>query len=242
MAKGVSIRFDSYQVTIPKLLKFIKFHEEIKKHHKIILKPNLGSPDSPPTPVEFTEQVLIFCKENNPQAEILIAEGADGISTSDLFKETGYQDLAEKYNIGLVDFNETETQPINNDFLKFDSILYPSILLDSYVISLPFLQQDETTGILGSLENRLGAFPAKHYSGFFSSTKNKIRKWPIHYSIHDILKCKMPDFAIIDASSSGSILAGQPLEMDKQAAQLLKQPWQSIKHLKLVDESFTEKD
>ena len=86
----------------------------------------------------------------------------------------------------------------------------------------------------------LGAFPADYYSGFFSSKKSKIRKHPIKYSIHDILKCKMPDFTIIDASEKGIILAGRPLEMDKQAARLLEKDWKSISHLRLVDETFAE--
>ena len=70
--------------------------------------------------------------------------------------------------------------------------------------------------------------------------KNKIRKWPIKYSIHDILKCKMPNFAIIDASKQGYILAGLPIEIDKQAVKLLGTDWKSVAHLKLVDESFSK--
>ena len=87
----------------------------------------------------------------------------------------------------------------------------------------------------------LGAFPAKYYSGFFSQKKNKIRKWPIKYSIHDILKCKMPNFSIIDASAHGQILAGISIEIDKQAAKLSGKEWKLIPHLKLISESFSQK-
>ena len=52
----------------------------------------------------------------------------------------------------------------------------------------------------------------------------------------------MPDLAIIDASAKGSLLAGQPLEMDKQAARLLGKEWKSIQHLKLLDESFSPRE
>src|SRR3989338_5950877 len=125
--------------------------------------------------------------------------------------------------------------------MKFERIMYPEILLDAFVISLPNLVEDEELGIVGSLSSMIGAFPSSYYKGLFSSKKTKIRKEPIKYAVHDILKCKMPNLAVIDASIKGSILAGQPLEMDKQAAHLLAKDWKSIQYLKLMDETYKEK-
>ena len=85
----------------------------------------------------------------------------------------------------------------------------------------------------------LGAFPSSHYKGFFSRNKNKIRKWPIKYSLHDILRIKIPDFAIIDHSSQGSIMAGLPLELDKQVAKALGKDWRNVPYIKLLDEALT---
>lgn len=245
MVKGVAVRFGSYEETIPKLLRLIKFDNELKRHEKIVLKPNLfmGSKENS-TRVEFVEQVLKFCVENkNPGTEIFIAEGCDSIDTEEAFDELGYRELSEKYGVGLIDLNHAETEVIeNDDFLRFNEIHYPKILKDGFVISLPYLREDNELEMAGSLSNMIGAFPSSKYTGFFSSNKNKIRKWPMKYAIHDILKCKIPEFAIIDASSKGGILAGQPLEMDKQAAKALKHDWKQIGHLKLVDEGFHEKD
>lgn len=243
MAKGISIKFKSYGETIPKLLQLIKFEKELKKHDKIIIKPSLRNSTSLNTSPEFTEAVLKYCLEHkSPDAKVLIAEGSDGEDTTDMFDKTGHRALAESYSVSLIDLNNSEADEIKDgDFLKFEKIMYPKILLDSYVISLPRLSEDEETEMQGSLSNMLGAFPAQHYKGFFSSTKNKIRKWPIKYSIHDILKCKMPEFAIIDASEKGVILAGFPFEMDKQAAKLLDKDFKSISHLRLVGESFVER-
>lgn len=240
MVKGASIKFKSYQESVPKLLEFLKVSEELKKYDKIILKPSLKNHNTS-TPLAFTESILKFCLENkNPATEVFIAEGADGEDTMELFEQFGYQNLAEKYSIGLIDLNNTETETlVNGEFLKFEEINYPKILLNSCIISLPILKEDEETEISDSLSNMLGAFPSQHYAGFFSLKKNKIRKWPIKYSIHDILKCKMPNFAVIDASQRGQIIAGLPLEIDKQAAKLLNVEWKSIPHLKLIDESFS---
>ncbi len=241
MAKGASIKFQSHEETIPKLLSLLNVGSELKKYDKIILKPFLTNDAENSSPSEFIEQVLKFCLENkNPVAEVFIAEGADGADTMELFHSSGFNKLAEKYPISLIDLNNTETEEIQkNNFLKFSTIKYPSILKESFLISLPKLTESGETEFSGALSNMLGAFPSKHYSGFFSNTKNKIRKWHIKYSIHDILRCKMPDFAVIDASEKGAILAGLPLEIDKQAAKFLGKDWRRIPHIKLVDEGFS---
>ena len=242
MVKGASIKFISYEESIPKLLTLLKVPIELKKYDKIILKPYIKNSESYTSPA-FLESVLQFCsKHKNPVAEIFIAEGVDGLETTDLFESIGYQALAEKYSAGLIDLNSAEVEEVfNSEFLKFEKIYYPKILLYNCVISLPVLKEDEETEIVDSLTNMLGAFPAKHYSGFFSQKKNKIRKWPIKYSIHDILKCKMPNFSIIDASAHGQILAGISIEIDKQAAKLSGKEWKLIPHLKLISESFSQK-
>ncbi len=240
MVKGASIKFASYAESVPKLLNFLKVNSELKKYDKIILKPAIKN-EQAFTPIGFVEAVLKYCVDNkNPIAEISIAEGADGFDTTELFQSTGYKALGEKYSIGLIDLNEAEVEEVSNtDFLKFETIKYPKILLESCVISLPVLNEDEETEVSDSLTNMLGAFPSKYYAGFFSTKKNKIKKWPVKYSIHDILKCKMPNFSIIDASSKGQLLAGLPLAVEKQALKLLGKDWRSISHLKLVSETLS---
>ncbi len=242
MAKGVSIKFKSYQETVPRLLDLIKLSQELKKHKKIVLKPNLRNTETRTTPLEFTEVVLAYCLQHkSPDAQILIAEGSDGEETQDMFETKGYQSLAEKYSVGLIDLNTAEVQEIQDgDFLRFEKILYPKLLLESFIISLPILAEDPEVEMQGALANMLGAFPAQYYQGFFSRGKSKIKKWPVKYAIHDILKCKMPDFTIMDASEKGVILAGLPLDMDLQAAKLLGKG-NTITHLRLITESFTPK-
>jgi hypothetical protein len=52
----------------------------------------------------------------------------------------------------------------------------------------------------------------------------------------------MPNFSVIDASKQGHILAGLPLEIDKQAAKIMNLDWKSISHLKLIDEAISSKE
>ncbi|MBU0907288.1 MAG: DUF362 domain-containing protein [Nanoarchaeota archaeon] len=241
--KGASIKFKSYEESVPKLLGILKLQREIKKYDKIVLKVSLTDPLHDSTRKEFVESILKFVLEHkNPVADVFIAEGADGVDTQELFEALGYDALAEKYDVSLIDLNKAEVEVVENyEFLKFDEVYYPKLLLESFVISLPRLRMDEETEIAGVLSNMLGAFPADHYKGFFSRSKNKIRKWPMRYSVHDIIKCKIPDFAIVDAAEQNVILAGLPLEIDKQAAKLLGKEWKEVPYLRLIDESLSEK-
>jgi uncharacterized protein (DUF362 family) len=238
MAKGISIKFKSYDSTVPKILDLIKLDSELKKHKQIVIKPFLRNSEELHTSPEFAESVIKYVLNNkNPDASVFIAEGSDGEDTLEVFEKLGYRELAEKYSVSLIDLNNSEVNSVSDtDFNKHDSIQYPKILLESFVISLPKLADDFELEMVGSLSNMIGAFPSKFYKGFFSSRKNKLNKWPMKYNIADIVKCKAPNLAIIDASEQGSIISGVPLDMDKIAAKLLGKEWKSVSHLKLIDE------
>lgn len=241
MAKGAAIPFKTYKEGLDKLLDLIKLDKELKKHHSIVLKVSLFDEETlPSTKVEFVESVLEYCiKNKNPVASIFIAEGSEGVPTEELFERYGYNKLAEKYEVGLVDLNSAETKTIENEkYKKFQEIKYPELLLNSFVISLPMLDDHPEYGLHGSLANMLGAFPAKYYKGFFSSKKNKMRKYPIKYAIHDILICKMPELAIIDASEKGKIIAGVPMEMDLNAQKLIGLDENDSTYLRTLKETF----
>ncbi len=242
MVKGVAVKFSSYVDTIPKVLRLIKLDEEIKKHERIIIKINLNQENSSKgTKIEFLEPIIQFCVTNkSPGSEIILAEGCDGLETTELFDSLGYTKLAEKYGIGLVDLNQSASVEVQNpEFLRFNSIHYPEILLNSFIITATSLAHDEELLISSSLDTMLGAFPANKYRGFFARTKNKLDNYPIKYQVHDILKCKMPELALIDASEKGLFIAGKPLDMDKQAAKVMGHDWTRIPHIRLVDESFS---
>ena len=240
MVKGVAVRFRNYKETIPKMLEVIKFADVVKNQEKIVLKPDLINGGEYGTPVEFVEEVLKFCVKNkNPGTEIFIAEGCDGFNTGNVFGEQGYQALAEKYGIGLIDLTKTENDEIENDnFLHFNEIFYPKILSESFIISRPIFKEDEKKGFIGALSNMVGAFPSKNYKGFLTSKKNKLNGVPFKYQVHDILRCKMPGFAIADASEQGYILAGQTFEIDRRGVKLFGKNEEEIKYLRLIRESF----
>ena len=90
-----------------------------------MLKPNLAQDSNNSVSADFVEAILKFVQENkNPVTEVFIAEGADGIETEELFESQGYKKLAEKYDVGLIDLNTTETQEvISEEFITIDDFM-----------------------------------------------------------------------------------------------------------------------
>ncbi len=243
MVKGLAVRLKSYDETIPKVFTLIKLQEELKKHKNIVIKVQIvpGQPENS-TKIEFLEPIIQFCvAHKNPGSEIILAEGCNGAETRDLFDEFGFTRLAERYSLGLIDLNESSSVEIQNpEFLRFQSIHYPELLLNSFIITATPVRSHAELGMTASLDTMIGAFPGYKYRGFFSRTKNKLKEHPLKYQIHDILKCKMPDLAVIDAGDYGFIITGKPLDMDKQAAKVLSLDWNNVPHIRLVDESFSQ--
>lgn len=238
VAKGVSVKYTSYAETVPKVLDILKFDQELKKHTSIVLKPVLNTTGNN-TNVAFVEAVLVYClAKKQPQAQIYIAEGSEGAETEELFDAAGYTKLAERYGVSLVDLNTALTEPQQNgEFLKHTTIQVPVLLKDAFVIALPQAGEHPEWDYSGALATMLGAYPARHYRGWFTKQKSKLREFPLRFSIHDMLKCKMPNTAIIDASDKGLLFIGDPFELDKQVAKLYKGDWKHVSHLRLIEEA-----
>jgi len=252
--KGIaSVRFSSYKESVPFVLDKLDVGKVLCKQSKIILKPNLTCNKQPPvtTPVSFVKEVLNYCLDYS-KGKILIAEGSGGSNTGDCYRDLGYLDLAKKYSIKLIDLNEEEVVvKKSSSFKKFRYIYFPKVLDDSFLISLPVLKEHGEAKVTISLKNMLGCFPKEEYKGekYEGSWKAKMHQWLIDYSIHDILVCKFPDLAIVDASTGqiggevwgtpkkfGLILAGDPLGVDKEGAEILGKNWRKIKHISWANE------
>jgi len=252
--KGIaSVRFSSYEESVPSVLDKLDAGKVLRKQSKIILKPNLTCNKQPPvtTPVSFVKEVLNYCLDYS-KAKILIAEGSGDSNTWDCYRDLGYLDLADQYSIKLIDLNGEEVVVKRSSlFKKFRYIYFPKVLEDGFLISLPVLKEHGEAKVTISLKNMLGCFPKGECKGekYEGNWKVKMHQWPVDYSIHDILLCKFPDLAIVDASVGqrggevwgtptkfGLILAGDPLEVDKKGAEILGKDWRKIKHISWANE------
>jgi len=252
MARLASVKFTSYEESVRSVLDELNIRSVLHRQSKILLKPNLTCNRQPPvtTPASFVREILEYCLGCS-KAKILIAEGS-GSNTGNCYRDLGYLDMARQYGIKLIDLNEEEVVVKRSSlFKKFDYIYFPKVLEDGFLISLPVLKEHGEAKVTISLKNMLGSFPKGRYQGekYEGSWKAKMHQWPVDYSIHDILVCKFPDLAIVDASVGqkggevsgtpeefGLILAGDPLEVDKKGAEILGRDWRKIKHIRWADE------
>lgn len=251
--KNVYIRdFQSFSVTIPLILKESGLAEKIKGQKRTLLKPNLTTNRMPTctTPVELVEEVVKFIQKNSG-AEIVIAEGAGGCDTEEAFRDLGYEKLAERYDVTLVDLNKTERiEKENPQALVLKKVKLPKIVFDSFFINLPVLKEHNEAVVTCAMKNLFGLYlNQREESAFGWWNKSELHSFGVDESIHDLNLYVKSDFILVDASigQKGSEVGGTPCkppigkiiagfdakEVDKVCAPLLGHKIEEVNYLTL---------
>ena len=216
----------------------------------ILLKPNLVnvSPFPITTHPDFVAVVIEVIRDHT-DAPIIIAEGCgdSDMDTPQVFAALGYNALAERYNVELVDLNHAQLiKKSNPDCSVFKEMWLPEIAFSHCIVSLPVIKAHSLATITGTCKNMMGFPPPKHYGG--TGWKKASFHARMHASIKDLCSYITPDFTIMDATVGmadyhlggatceppiGKILAGtDSLALDQKAAGLLGLNWQDIGHLR----------
>jgi len=249
MSKVVKVKFADYRTSISRALDLAGAGIRLPKQGLIIIKPNLTNSSPPPvtTNVEAAEAVYIYCKAHT-NAKIAIGEGCGSGRTPDVFAALGYKDMAKKYGLELVDFNEAEITILrNDDTLQLKHFHLPDIARHAFIISLPVLKDHSFTKTTIAMKNMFGIAPEKFYAG--SWNKAKLHNPSTDKSIVDICLYKKPDLSIVDASISlkgmhlagtskktGLILAGfDPVAVDTVGSELLGHDPKKLPYLILAN-------
>lgn len=243
------VKFVGYRESVEKSLDLIQAQGKLPQSGLIIIKPNLTNCDPPPvtTNVEAAEAVYNYCRLHS-RARIAIGEGCGEGVTAETFRANGYAELAEKYGLRLIDFNEEKTVVVKReDAFQLTQFHMPQILEDAFVISLPVLKDHSLTTTTVAMKNMFGIAPARFYGG--SWNKSKLHSPSTHKSVVDICLYRKPDLCVVDASvvlrgthisgtatSMGLILAGfDPVAVDAVAGELLGHSRKKIQYLALAD-------
>lgn len=198
----IEIEFESYEKSVPQLLDLIQAKERFKEQKTLLLKPNLvnASPFPVTTAPEFCKAVILYAKKYS-DARIIIAEGCgDNIMDTDqVFKDLGYQNLADELNVELLDLNHARLVRLENKKNTiFKEIFLPEIAFESYVVSLPVLKAHSLAEITGTLKNMMGFAPPEHYSK--GGWKKSFFHARMHESIRELNSFLIPDMTLMDAS------------------------------------------
>ena len=245
------IEFVSYRESIPKVLDAIGAAGVLKKQPAVLIKPNLvnASPFPVTTAPECVEAVIEYVRSCS-QAEIVIGEGCGDaqLETSEVFERLGYQDLANRLDVELVDLNRAPLEKLTNDDCPvFPQIYLPEIAISHFLFSVPVLKAHSFSEITGTLKNMIGLAPPKYYSGQYGTWKKAVFHNRMHQSIIDLNRYRTPDLSLMDATVGmpdfhlggahcdpplGRLIAGfDPVEVDRRGAELLGLEWRSIAHL-----------
>ncbi|BHH81930.1 DUF362 domain-containing protein [Desulforhopalus sp. 52FAK] len=246
-----SVDFVSFKQSITEALDNISAHESIAGQNAILIKPNLinNSPHPITTSPECCEAVLEYVLHHST-AKVVIAEGcgAANMETQEVFETLGYTDLAEKYNIDLIDLNHEPVQRVSDErgtFLK--EIYLPEIAFTHYIISVPVLKAHSLARVTGTIKNMMGFVPPSHYSGSYGSWKKAAFHQNMQQSLIDLSLHISPDVSIMDCSIGmaeyhlggphcnppvGKIIAGyNPWTVDQKACDFLGLNWAEIEHV-----------
>jgi uncharacterized protein (DUF362 family) len=249
MSIVAKVKFADYQASISRTLDLINAPAELPHQGPIIIKPNLTNSSPPPvtTSVKAAEAVYNYCKTHT-KAEIVIADGCGSGTTPQVFKTLGYTDLADKYDLKLIDLNDVETITLKNDNAhQLKEFHMPKIVHDAFIISLPVLKDHSFTKTTIAMKNMFGIASGKFYAG--SWNKSKLHSPSTDKSVVDVCLYKKPDLSVVDASIAlegmhlsgrhnkmGLILAGfDPVAVDTIGSTLLghdpkEMPYLTLSH------------
>ena len=249
MSRVAKVKFVDYKTSIARALDLIDAGTRLPKQGLIIIKPNLTNSSPPPvtTSVAAAEAIYNYCKAYT-KAEIVIGEGCGSGKTPNVFAKLGYIDLAKKYGLTLIDFNEAETVILENDnALQLKQFFMPRIVQQAFVISLPVLKDHSFTKTTIAMKNMFGIAPGRFYAG--SWNKSKLHSPSTDKSVVDVCLYKKPDLSVVDASVAlkgmhlagrhkniGLILAGfDPVAVDTLGSTLLGHNPKKLEYLTLAN-------
>ncbi len=145
----------------------------VRPNDKVVIKPNvvfaLPSDTGFTTDPRVVQAIVELCRRVNP-SDVIVAEGSGGADTKLAFERCGYSELARRYDVKLVDLNESQTTMVDvPDGKAFQELRVPNVILESDVlINVPKLKLYEkrlchrsSDWASLSLKNLVGAVPGK---------------------------------------------------------------------------------
>jgi len=235
----VVVKGDRPERAVPLALKEL----DIKvRGRSVVIKPNLiaNRPYPVTTPPDTVGALLDYFREGN---ELIVAEGSGFGDTREIFRDRGYERLAERYGARLVDLNRDEFEVVELPKAKvLRRFELPLTLKGAYLISAAVLKRHSIARVTLSVKNMLGATIGRD--------KGRFHRLGIDESIVDICLYRKPDLAVIDgrvglSSELGGetkkfgvmIFSEDPVAADAVGTKILGIEPSRVRHLKLAQEA-----
>lgn len=247
-----SVPFTSHEASVTQALDAVGAAETLARQVRVLLKPNLvtAQPFPVTTPPALVEAVIRYVRDCS-RAEVIIAEGCGDArrETGEIFRCLGYDRLARRHGVRLVDLNHEPCLAVSRPGMSvFPELHLPRLAFEAFVVSLPVLKAHSIAGLTGSIKNMMGFLPPSVYQGACGTWKKNSFHARMQASLRDLALCLAPGLTVMDASvglaehhlggpsldpPAGRILAGADARaVDRHAAGLLGLDWRSIGHLR----------
>jgi uncharacterized protein (DUF362 family) len=148
----VKIKYDYYEA-VKEALTLIKANI---KDGRILIKPNIFASAYPyqgfTTNPNVVKGLLDYLIEVGVKKEnIMIAEQVQFGEAESAFKRSGFLDLAEEYEVKLVDLSQTKFVEKESEGLRFK--ISEEVLNNDFIVNVPVMKTHLILGISGALEN-----------------------------------------------------------------------------------------
>ena len=196
------------------LMKQMDIASEIPENALIGIKPNLvvakPSASGATTDPQIIDGIITYLKDNG-HSNIIILEGSwVGDKTSRAFRICGYEKIAQKHGIELVDLQkDTGTSVKVNNLTLF--VCQKALEVD-YMINVPVLKGHCQTKMTVSLKNMKGCIP--------NSEKRRYHTLGIHKPVASLNKILKTDLIIVDGIIGDLDFeeGGTPINMNRMIA------------------------
>lgn len=212
MHNAIHVIYGDKPLTMVKeLLQAMNLHRDIDPGLRVALKPNLvvarpaheGATTSP-----LIAEAIIQYLLDHGHKNIAIMEGSwVGDRTARAFKVCGYEDLARRYHIALIDLQKDRSEPVAAAGLTLH--VCREALAADYLINLPVLKAHCQTLYTGALKNLKGCIP--------DSEKRRYHTLGLHQPIACLASALRPRLHIVDALNGDLSFeeGGNPVRMDR---------------------------
>jgi uncharacterized protein (DUF362 family) len=167
---------------------------------RVVLKPNIAdyAPDRPiQTDPRLVEALVLHLKALGA-GEIVLAEGPPhDRDTEILFRRAGFEALAERQGIALVDLNYDDFQAVRNPdprALLGELFVPRTVLAADVLVSVAKMKTHRFAGVTLSLKNMFGILPGTRYGW----PKNILHWNGIPRSICDVNGTIKPHYCVVD--------------------------------------------
>ena len=230
---------------VTQLLEAADVKSRVPRGGSVVIKPNLVVPKLPEhgatTHVSIVEALIVYLRGQCDTGSITIDEGAWlGAKTPAAFAVCGYNALAEKYGVALLDTKRERTRKISSHGYELD--ICEVFLRADYFINVPVLKGHCQTDMTCCLKNLKGCIP--------DSEKSRYHARGLHAPIAALAAALRPHLHIIDnicgdptfeeggnpLRTDRILLGFDPVLLDSHCAGLIGLDYREVDHLRLAEQ------